>query len=322
MRCQPMSIEIVEYIEVQLRALPEIAGWTDMGRLVERLRGTRSMSCLDYPLVASRAVGGQADQGLPGSAAIFCMLTGINLVDDMLDRDPRGDYHRLGEGPAANLALAFQAASFKMLSSAQLAPALRASALNSLAEMSLATAYGQHLDTGTITNEEEYWRVVQAKTAPLFSCAFYLGAVLGGGSRKHAAGLSRLGDWVGRIVQLSDDVGDALHTPAKPDWRRGSANLPILYASLADHPQRGELVELLPTVEAPEDLESAQRILVRCGAISFCFYHVIQAYREAQEHLSSLKLPNAFPVEELLERHVAPLRTLLREFGVESPSHF
>ena len=55
---------------------------------------------------------------LPAVAAIACLQISIILVDDILDDDPRGAYHRLGAGRAANLGLAFQAAALKLLAAA------------------------------------------------------------------------------------------------------------------------------------------------------------------------------------------------------------
>jgi geranylgeranyl pyrophosphate synthase len=287
--------------------------------LVQRLGPAQPMGCLEYPLKAAQAVGGEADQALPGAAAIFCMLTSINLVDDLLDEDPRGEHHRLGVGAAANLALAFQALSCNCLQRSGLSDQDLAAAQSSLAEMALATAYGQYLDTGQIGCEDDYWRVVQAKTPPLFASALYLGALLGGGSQIVARSLSELGGMLGKIVQINDDVSDALHVPAKPDWRVGSANLPILYASLADHPQRAEFLELLPQATNPRALAAAQEILIRCGAISYCFYQTIAAYQQAKQTLNRLALPFPQPMTDLLDEHMQPLLALLRRNGTENP---
>lgn len=60
------------------------------------------------PVFACEAVGGTTEQAIPAVIAMACMQIGIILIGDMLDDDPRGEYHRIGTGRAGNLALAFQ----------------------------------------------------------------------------------------------------------------------------------------------------------------------------------------------------------------------
>jgi hypothetical protein len=96
-----------EAIKERVRAVSEISAWPQMLRLMERVGHRESASVWDYPAAACQAVGGDAWAGLPGAAAVFCSLISIHLVDDILDEDPKGDYHKIGAGRAANLGLAF-----------------------------------------------------------------------------------------------------------------------------------------------------------------------------------------------------------------------
>src|SRR5215203_4722113 len=97
-------------IKQRVRAVAEVSAWPQMLQLMERVMHRDSLSVWDYPASVCTAVGGEAEDALSAAAAVFCSLISIHLVDDMLDDDPKGDYHRLGAGPAANLGLAFQAA--------------------------------------------------------------------------------------------------------------------------------------------------------------------------------------------------------------------
>jgi geranylgeranyl diphosphate synthase type I len=308
-----------EEMKNRIRQIPEIAAWPQMAGMLERVVHRDTISVWDYPLVACRAVGGRAEASLPGSAAVFCSLIAIHLVDDMLDHDPRGDYHRLGAGPVANLALAFQGAAHRMLDDAAVAPEIRAELQATCARMTLATSFGQGLDSHELHSEEEYWRTVDAKTPPLFGAAFRMGALLGGAPPALADPLERLGHVLGRFVQVSDDLSDSLKTPAGADWNRRSNNLPILYAMTADHPARERFLDVSSRVDEPDALAEAQKILVKSGAVSYCAFRMIDFSQQAHEMLASIPLVSAEPIERLLSLHLRPLHRMLESVGVEEP---
>jgi len=304
-------------IRKTLLATPGVSSWPEIVALVERPVDERVVYSWDYPLSSCESVGGRRDQALPGSAAIFSLLHSILLVDDMLDEDPRGAYRDLGPGRTANLALALQAVASRTLALTDQPAERRAALLSCVARISLTTAYGQHLDVGEVSGEEGYWRVVDQKTPPLFGGALFLGAVLGGGSLDTAAKMEELGLFFGRLVQVSDDVKDALEKPASPDWRRRDNNLPILYATTADHPQKNRFYELLDHVDDLKALGEAQDILVKSGAISFCVYRMTEEYRAAEAHVAGMNLESPQALLALMERLVKPVKALFQKVGVE-----
>ncbi|HET9208898.1 MAG TPA: polyprenyl synthetase family protein [Thermoanaerobaculia bacterium] len=288
--------------------------------LVERVVHKESLSVWEHPVAACRAVGGREADVLPASAALLCSLISIHLVDDMLDDEPCGDFRYLGVGRTANLALAFQAAGHRLLEEAAAPEAVRAALQSSFAQMSLATCLGQDLDSRELASEEEYWRVVGTKTPPLFCEALRMGALLGGAPVSIADELADIGRVLGRFIQVSDDVTDALETPARADWKRASNCLPLLFAMTAAHAERDELVRLIARVDEPEVLAEAQKILFRCGAVSYCTLKLIELAREARERLARIPLRDPEPVEHLLEVHMRPLYRLLEKVGVEDPA--
>lgn len=287
--------------------------------MIERAIHRDLMSVWEFPVAACQAVGGAAEAAAAGAAAVFCSLTSIHLVDDMLDDDPHGDFRRIGAGPAANLALAFQAAAHCLLDETEVPAAARGELQACLGRMALATAFGQHLDSREVGSEEEYWQVVGAKTPPLFSAAFRLGALLGGAPAATADELDRFGDVLGKFVQVSDDLGDALRTPAGADWQRRSNNLPILYAMLADHPAREEFISLSAASHDPESLAAAQKLLLRSGGVSFCAWKMVEFSRAAQAILAGIQLRDRQPLAELLTAQLRPLERLLATVGFSEP---
>jgi geranylgeranyl pyrophosphate synthase len=307
-------------LKSHIRSVPEIAAWPEMIDLIERAVHREWQSVWDYPVAACEAVGGDAEAALPGAAAVFCSMASIHLVDDMLDDDPKGDYHRLGTGPVANMALAFQAAGHRLLDDPALAPETRAALQASFARMSLGTAFGQGLDARELSGEEEYWKVVEAKTPPLFGAAFHIGALLGGASPEVAGRIERVGRVLGRFIQVSDDMSDSLKSPAGADWSRRTNNLPILYAMTADHPERERFLEMSVLAGDPEILEAAQKILLRSGAVSYCAFKMIEFSQEAADLLASTPLHDPRPIERLLAIHRRPLDKLLESVGLTQPA--
>lgn len=296
-------------------SLRPVAAWPQMVEMVERIDPPALSGVLDYPAAACEAVGGAPEAAVRGSAAILCSLISIHLVDDMLDEDPGGDYHRLGPGATANLALAFQAASHQVLDEASLSPEVRSALQAALSAMALATAHGQSLDARDLRDEEEYWQVVTAKTPPLFAAAVAVGALLGGASPEVAERLSRIGGLLGLGVQVSDDLLDALRSPAAADWNRRPNNLPILYAMTAEHPEREAFLELSARVAEPEALATAQEILVRSGALSYCVFKLLEILGEARDLLEGVSLPSPERVLRLFEAQTRPLRHLFAAAG-------
>jgi geranylgeranyl diphosphate synthase type I len=308
-----------ERVKARLRTLPQVAAWPQMLELIDRAVHRDLQSIWEFPVVACMAVGGAAEAALPGATAVFCSLLSIHLVDDMLDDDPRGDFRRFGAGPAANLGLAFQAAAHCQIEAPGATPETRADIHACLGRMALATAFGQHLDCREVSSEEEYWQVIGTKTPPLFGMALRLGALFGGAPPAVAEDLERLGGVLGLFVQVSDDLADALRTPAGADWQRRANNLPILYAMVAEHPAREEFLALSGASHDSTALAAAQKLLLQSGAVSYCAYRMVALAREARQILAAIPLADPEPLERLLAEHLRPLETLLASVGHKEP---
>lgn len=303
-------------IKTQLESLPAATGWPDLITVFERTEGVPHPDW-ELPLLTCQAVGGEVRQALPGAAAIACMQISIMLVDDILDDDPRGEHLRRGTGPTANLALAFQAAAFALIEQAPISDRQRTEITGSLARLALATAMGQQLDVQNLQGEDNYWRVVQAKSTPFYGAAYQLGGIFGCAKSEMSAGLYDLGCLIGEIIQIEDDLTDAFHSPANADWQQGRNNLLILYARTADHSTRETFISLLPGVGDPAVLEKAQKILINSGAVSYATYQLINRYQTARHALEALNLPKPAPVRDLLLNFADTLVIRLQLSGIE-----
>jgi geranylgeranyl pyrophosphate synthase len=147
----------------------------------------------------------------------------------------------------------------------------------------------------------------------------YAGAVMGNASPEVAQQLYQLGALTGDVIQIHDDLKDALETPANPDWKQMRNNLLFLYATTADHPDRERFLALRSQVDDPEALREAQQILMRCGAVSYGLYHITQRYLASMKILEGAKLANPQPLKEVILKYVIPLVEILKELGVAIP---
>ena len=298
-----------------LLGLPELASWHLAGSLFEQVLAQPN-EVWSWPIRACQAVGGAVEAGRHGAAALACLMLGVTLVDDMLDQDPRGLHLVVGNARAANLALALQAAALRLLAAAQLADDRQVALMGSLAQAALATAYGQELGAVHSRTEADYWKTVRAKSAPYYEAAVYIGALLGNAPWETANRLKQFGTLSGEIVQLHDDLKDAFQTPANPDWKNPHNNLLLLYARSAPHAERSRFELLLTQAGDDEALHAAQQILINCGAVSYCVYHVFERFQTAQNILALTQLADRGQLSNILSEQIEPLLRLLDRLSI------
>lgn len=294
--------------------LPIIQSWPELQELFTS-KALRKPKYWQLPMQACQAVGGSVEQALPAIVSMGCAQIGIILLDDMLDDDPRGEYHRAGYGRAANYASAFQAAAFESFCSNDVLPEIRLPGLGSLNRMILTTALGQHLDVQNPPDEAAYWHVVKNKSAPFFGAAFCMGALAGGASYTIANELEQFGRLYGEMIQIHDDLTDVMAVPANSDWIQGRSPLPILFAKLVDHPERARFLELCQEITQPQALAEAQDILLRCGAISYCVDQLLRRHQTVQDVLNTIPLARREFLDALIKDVVAPVYRLFEETG-------
>lgn len=301
-----------------LSALPELQDFPEILTVFEHLDpGPRPD--WELPILACLAVGGTEEQALAGSAAIACLQISIILVDDMLDDDPRGEFRNRGYGQTANLAVAFQAAALRVIDSSSRSERTKGAASSCLAYVASATAAGQNLDAMNLEGEENYWRVIRAKSTPFYGGALQIGAILGGAPSDISKQFYRIGVVIGEIIQIEDDLNDAFEIPANPDWQQGRNNLLLLYASSADHVDRERFISLKSQVDDEPLLLEAQKLLISSGALSYAAFHLIEKYRYAKELLSSMALENPIPLEKVLDDYALSLVGFLEKSGLDIP---
>jgi len=303
-------MDIYEQIVSYFSGIHGMHLWEEVQALFRRIASYKPQHWL-LPAWACEAVGGTPDQAISAMVAIACSHISVILVDDMLDSDPRGEYHRIGAPAAANLACAFQAAGLEAIAHCEIELGTRLTALDSLNQMILTTTLGQHLDVQGVADEASYWRVVRTKSSPFFGTALHIGALLGGGSVEIAWQLNETGRLYGEMIQIHDDMNDAMDVPANSDWISGRSSLPILFAQIVEHPDRQRFLALRQEAFDPEKLAEAQAILIRCGAISYGIDQLIRRYQKCRKLLHDTPLRKGEVLEAMFDEVIHPIKELL-----------
>ncbi|MCK9460934.1 MAG: polyprenyl synthetase family protein [Proteobacteria bacterium] len=119
------------------------------------------------------------------------------------------------------------------------------------------------------TTREQYFRIVEGKTASLFRWAAFSGAKAAGAGDPLCAALGEFGWHVGVAFQLVDDVldfstePDVLGKSLNADIREGKMTLPLIVAAAESPALRGALAELIagadPATLAPRIASDVRR---------------------------------------------------------------
>jgi geranylgeranyl pyrophosphate synthase len=301
------------YVRDALLRHAEASGWSALGQIAGSARGIGAGGPPDLALRACRAAGGREAEAYPAAASLHALHAAIQLVDDVIDGEERSIVD-LPPGLRANLAMALQCIAIELLADAP--GAVRAPLMLAAAAAGRETARGQELDAAGAADEDGYWRIVEAKTPPLFAAALRMGA-LSGGAPAIAEELAAAGVPLGVLVQLGDDLGDVMGAEIHPDWERPGNNVALRFALEADHPDRARFHALVPRVPSDQAAHAeAKEILVRSGAFAFCVHHMRGAADAARRAILAVPLAHPTPVLEFVDRIAAPVDALLAELGV------
>ncbi|MDC8006170.1 polyprenyl synthetase family protein [Aureisphaera galaxeae] len=295
---------------------PIVNKWPEIATIINKISPREDFASWDYATWACTLVGGKEEDSLPATAANYCLLQSIHLVDDLLDEDPKGLHIKVGEGTAANLALVFQALGDDMILNASIPADTQLNVLRNHHEMMLHTAYGQNEDIQLDGSEEAYWRAVDLKTPPLFSSSLFVGALLGGADVTLATQLSELGKPVGRLIQVNDDLHDLLQVDDGPDWEQPFKNIALLYCLHADYPSKGPFKKLLIQPKTKEVILQLQQMLIESGAVSFCIYKMIEIYKEALTDIEKLPIEYQEKATALLKQYMDKIVALFNGLGI------
>ena len=264
-----------------------------------------------FPIFASQALGESWQTAVFAAAAIGCVQLSIIFVDDIMDNDIHGLHHQHGSGMIANLSLALQATATALLQEAPVNEVVKWQAAHCLNQMALDTAVGQYLDSTSppLTDAEtKYWQTIRAKSGPFFGAGLQMGAILNQMPSPLPQQLYHLGELVGDMVQIADDLEDIFDKQPHSDWQHPHKNLLLLYALIADYPQKATFKQHL----AQNNLEAARELLIEMGAIHYALHTLQETQKEAFTYLDTITtLHDSTPLTYLLKQHDPLIQELI-----------
>lgn len=185
-------------------------GWTDESlapRPGPRGKRFRPIMCL----LSCEAVGGEWRSAVSVAAALE-FLHNFSLIHDDIEDHDESRHHRptlwklYGDPLAINAGDAMLALAGLAALSSRKVPGVAVR----FQETALALTEGQYLDmtfeTEASVSVDEYFHMIELKTAALICCACQVGGMLGRGSEDQTLGLQKFGEHFGLAYQVFDDL--------------------------------------------------------------------------------------------------------------------
>jgi geranylgeranyl diphosphate synthase type I len=264
-------------------------------------------------LKSCRLVGGREEDALPTAAALELLHTFTLIHDDIIDEDEKRrnlpTVHVEWGVPTAIVtgdllfAKVYETIT-RHTDSAHVSPKRILRVLKDVSEATVTICEGQILDMmfehKDTVSEDQYFRMIQAKTAALFETSARCGGILGGGKKREVERLGKYGYYAGTGFQVIDDVlgltadEKALGKPVGSDIREGKRTLIIVHAlEQASEDQRKKILETLGNRSAsPEQLREVVGLVDSLDSIRY-------AEEKAKKYIQQSKMALAsFPASE------------------------
>jgi octaprenyl-diphosphate synthase len=215
-------------------------------------------------LISAKMFGYTGDNSINLAAAIEFIHMATLLHDDVVDGSKMRRFL-----PSANVTWGSKASilvgdflfsqSFKLIVSTKSLSSLevlsRASAIIAEGEVSQLVK----LEEKKILSQEEYFKIINSKTAELFASACETGAIISNQSDEYCQNLNSFGAILGKIFQISDDTLDYFSHSNKigkntgSDFKEGKVTLPLIFLYKKLSPSHKEKVRHLIASESRSD---------------------------------------------------------------------
>jgi len=296
-------IERVVNLECEPRLLYEAARHIiDAGG--KRLRPYIVLKCC-------KLVGGKEEDAIPTASAIELLHTFTLIHDDIIDQDEKrrgtSTVHTKWDVPTAIVAGDLLFAKVyetitRFTDPTRVSRGRVLKVLSCISGATIAICEGQTLDMlfgrRQTVSEDEYFKMIRAKTAALFEISAKSGGILGGANGSQVEHMGKFGHYAGVAFQLIDDVlgltadERVLGKPVGSDIREGKRTLVIVHAlQQASEDQRRKILETLGNKSAPlEQIQETTDVISSLGSIDY-------AQKRATEYVNRSKMALAVFLE-------------------------
>lgn len=245
-------------------------------------------------LLSAKLCKGITDKTIDTAVALELLHTSSLIHDDVVDSSPMRRGHDAVHIRWTNK-VAVLVGDFILARVIQLIAGVRNQRILSIiANIGSTLSSGEllqlHANTTMWISRDQYYRVIEQKTACLFAACTEAGAESSGGTMRQVSALREFGLHLGMCFQLKDDVldysdSDELGKPSMGDIRDGKATLPLLIAlERAPKAEADEIREIAEGVShnAPHiDIFEAEQVI---KSFVMRYEGVRYAYQQMQRH--------------------------------------
>lgn len=270
-------------------------------------------------LKTCKLVGGNEDDALATASSLELLHTFTLLHDDIMDQDEkrRGvpSVHAKWDTPTAIVAGDLLFAKVyesitKHTDPKRVKPKRTLQVLQEVSEATIALCEGQTRDMlfedRETVSEEEYFEMINGKTAALFEVSARCGGLLGGATKNQVKKLGEFGLYSGLAFQIIDDVlaltadEKVLKKPVGNDVREGKRTLIVVRAlEKASKKQQKKILETLGNKDAStEQIQETIALIDSLGAIAYAKKLADRYISKAKKALA--KFPEGEDKEDLL----------------------
>ena len=149
--------------------------------------------------------------------------------------------------------------------------------------------------------EQDYFQIIESKTAALFRCSCQLGAVASGASKDQQEISGQFGYQFGLAFQIADDLRDVLSSDKQEgktlgtDLLQEKFTLPVIHWINQDSSQRQVRMERLMALKDPSELTKQMQL---SGSVDYALEQAQSRIEQAKQSLSPL--PETSAKEALL----------------------
>lgn len=249
-------------------------------------------------LLCSKLCGKINDMAIQAAVALELMHTASLLHDDVVDeaKERRGNpsvYAQWGNKTAILSGDYLLAASFLVITGIS-----NAKIWSILANVGKLLAEGELLQLnkadGETVSETHYFKVIERKTATLFSACTEVGAISAGADNEKIKRMREFGENLGIGFQIKDDIFDysdsnVIGKPTGNDLREGKITLPLIYALKASsESERKEILLKIQSISTNElYIAEIQQFARDKGGIQYAEEKMSHYKNKAIEALSS-----------------------------------
>ena len=274
----------------------DVAMVENVGHYIVEAGGKRLRPML--VLLAAKALAASGPKQVKFAAVVEFIHTATLLHDDVVDvselrRGRPTANSQFGNAPSVLVGDFLYTRAFQLMVSLDNHPLLRM-----MADTTNTIAAGEVLQLiragDASTTEDQYFDVIDRKTAALFAAACEGAALLGGADEALVTQLGRYGRCLGIAFQLIDDFLDYEGDPEETgknvgdDLAEGKPTLPLIHVMRTGSPAQAQLVRRAIEEKRRDDFAEVVAAAQDCGSLTYTRDIALARRDEALEALASL----------------------------------